>query len=173
MWVKRLTSPWNTSFAKIGRNVDVVFVPWQTAASVQVFGKQLREQGKRAIIFGSDAAYSGDFTIPGSYVSAFAPDVRGISGNAAFIAGYGTPFVSIFGPPAYVATQAAILAVRKACADGRATRAEVRQQLRETRIPRTVMGGGLQFTARGDRKGATFSIFRLGAGGKKTLVGRG
>ncbi len=30
---------------------------------------------------------SGDFKIPGSYVVAFAPDIRGIKGNAAFIRG--------------------------------------------------------------------------------------
>ena len=33
-----------------------------------------------------------------------------IAGNAAFINGYGATFVSNFGPPMYVATQAAIAA---------------------------------------------------------------
>ena len=104
-------------------------------------------------------------------MSSFAPDIRAIAGNAAFIKGYGATFVSNFGPPMYVATQAAIAAIRKACADGDATRAEVQRNLRATFIPKIVLGGNLRFTARGDRKGAKFFIFRLGPGGKKTLVG--
>jgi branched-chain amino acid transport system substrate-binding protein len=155
----------------IGSGTDVVFLPWQIAANAQIFGRQLRQQGKKAILFGSDAVDSGDFTLAGSYVSSFAPDVRGIRGNAAFIKGYGTTFVSNFGPPVYVATQAAIAAIRQACADGAATRAEVEKKLQATFIPRIALGGNLRFTARGERKGASFSIFKLGAAGKKTLVG--
>jgi branched-chain amino acid transport system substrate-binding protein len=157
--------------AKIGAEIDVVYLPWQIAANAQIFGQQMKEQGKKAVIFGSDGLDSGDFKIVGSYVSAFAPDIRGIKGNAAFIRGYGAKFVSNFGPPIYVATQAAIAAIKKACADGDATRAEVQKQLKATLIPKTVLGGNLQFTARGDVKGAKFYIFKIGAGGKKTLVG--
>ena len=54
---------------------------------------------------------------------------------------------------------------------GRATRAEVERNLKATRLPKIVLGGDLRFTARGDRTGAKFSIFKLGAGGKKILVG--
>jgi ABC-type branched-subunit amino acid transport system substrate-binding protein len=104
-------------------------------------------------------------------VSSFAPDIRRIKGNAAFIKGYGGALVSNFGPPVYVATQAAIAAILKACADGDATRAEVQKNLKATFIPKIVLGGNLRFTARGDREGASFSIFKLEAGGKKTMVG--
>src|SRR5918993_979533 len=154
-----------------GDGVDVVYLPWQIAANGQIFGQQMKEQGKSAIIVGSDGMDSGDFKIAGSYVVAFAPDIRGIPGNAAFIKGYGKKFVSNFGPPMYVATQAAIAAIKKACADGNATREEVTKALRTTFLPKTVLGGNLQFTARGDVKGAKFYIFKLGSGGKKTLVG--
>ncbi len=148
-----------------------MYLPWQIAANRQIFGQQMKEQGKKAIIFGSDGLDSGDFKIVGSYVSAFAPDIRGIKGNAAFVKGYKAKFVSNFGPPIYVATNAAIVAIQKACADGDATRAEVQKQLKATLLPKTVLGGNLQFTAKGDVKGAKFYIFKLGAGGKKTLVG--
>ena len=70
-----------------------------------------------------------------------------------------------------MATQAAIAAIRKACADGAATRAEVQKNLKATFIPKIVLGGNLRFTAHGDRKGARFSVFKLGKGGRKTLVG--
>ena len=126
--VSQKTTDFASVVAKIGSEIDVVFLPWQIAAGAQLFGQQLRQQGGKAIIVGSDGLDSGDFTIPGSYVSAFAPDIRAIAGNAAFIEGYGASFVSNFGPPMYVATQAAIAAIRKACADGDATRAEVQKQ---------------------------------------------
>jgi len=169
--VNQKVTDFSALVAKIGAEIDVVYLPWQIAANAQIFGQQMKEQGKKAIIFGSDGLDSGDFKIQGSYVSAFAPDIRGIAGNAAFIRGYGAKFVSNFGPPIYVATQAAIAAIKKACADGDATRAEVQKQLKATLIPKTVLGGNLQFTTRGDVKGAKFYIFKLGAGGKKTLVG--
>jgi branched-chain amino acid transport system substrate-binding protein len=169
--VNQKVTDFSALVAKIGDDVNVVYLPWQIAANAQIFGQQMKEQGKKAVIFGSDGLDSGDFKIAGSYVSAFAPDIRGIKGNAAFIRGYGAKFVSNFGPPIYVATQAAIAAINKACADGDATRAEVQKQLKATLIPKTVLGGNLQFTARGDVKGAKFYIFKLGAGGKKTLVG--
>lgn len=155
---------------RVDEDVEVVFLPWQIAASAQIFGQQLREQGKRPALVGSDTLDSGDFTIAGSYVSAFAPDIRGIKGNAAFIEGYGGTFVSNFGPLAYVATQAAIAAIQKACADGRATRVEVLRHLKSTHLRKTVLGGDVRFTATGDVEGARFSIFRVGAGGKKTMI---
>jgi hypothetical protein len=65
---------------------------------------------------------------------------------------------------------APIAAVRKACADGRATRAEVQRHLQATFIRRTILGRSLRFTARGDAVGAKFSIFRVGAGGRRVLV---
>jgi branched-chain amino acid transport system substrate-binding protein len=169
--VNQKVTDFSSLVSKIGDDVDVVYLPWQIAANGQIFGQQMKEQGKKAVVFGSDGLDSGDFKIEGAYISAFAPDIRGIKGNAAFIKGYGKKFVSNFGPPMYVATQAAILAIQKACADGNATRAEVQKNLRATFIPKTPLGGNLQFTAKGDVKGAKFYIFKLGAGGKKTLVG--
>lgn len=169
--VNQKVTDFSSLVSKIGSDIDVVYLPWQIAANGQIFGQQMKEQGKKAIIVGSDGMDSGDFKIAGSYVVAFAPDIRGIAGNAAFIRGYGKKFVSNFGPPMYVATQAAIAAIKKACADGDATRAEVQRNLKATFLPKIILGGNLQFTARGDVKGAKFYIFKLGAGGKKTLVG--
>jgi branched-chain amino acid transport system substrate-binding protein len=169
--VAQKTTDFTSLVATIGPEIDVAFLPWQIAASAQIFGEQLKELGRKATVVGSDGLDSGDFKLPGSYVSSFAPDIRAIAGNASFIEGYGSSFISNFGPPMYVATQAAIAAVRKACADGDATRAEVQKNLRATFIRKIVLGGNLRFTARGDRKGARFFIFRLEPGGRKVLVG--
>jgi branched-chain amino acid transport system substrate-binding protein len=169
--VNQKVTDFSALVSRVSDDTDVVFLPWQIAANGQIFGQQMKEQGKRAVIFGSDGLDSGDFKITGAYVSAFAPDIRGIKGNAAFIRGYGAKFVSNFGPPSYVAAQAAIAAIKRACTDGDATRTEVHNNLKRTLIPKTILGGNLQFTAKGDVKGAKFYIFKLGAGGKKTLVG--
>lgn len=169
--VNQKVTDFSALVSKISDSTTVVYLPWQIAANAQIFGQQMKEQGKKAVIVGSDGLDSGDFKIVGAYVLAFAPDIRGIKGNAAFIKGYGAKFVSNFGPPIYVATNAAIVAIQKACADGTVTRAEVQKQLKATLLPKTVLGGNLQFTTKGDVKGAKFYIFKLGAGGKKTLVG--
>jgi branched-chain amino acid transport system substrate-binding protein len=169
--VNQKVTDFSALVSRMSDDTDVVYLPWQIAANAQIFGQQMKEQGKKAIIVGSDGLDSGDFKIQGAYVLAFAPDIRGIKGNAAFIRGYGKKFVSNFGPPNYVATDAAIKAIQKACADGDATRAEVQRNLKATLLPKTVLGGNLQFTAKGDVKGAKFYVFKLGAGGKKTLVG--
>jgi branched-chain amino acid transport system substrate-binding protein len=168
--VDQKATEFGSVITRIGDDVDVVFLPWQIAASAQVFGMQLREHAKAATIVGSDALDSGDFTIAGSYVASFAPDIRAVKGNEAFVAGYGSPFVSNFGPLAYVATQAVVAAIDRACADGRATRREVLRNLRATRLPQTILGRGLEFTPTGDVKDARFSIFKLGPRGKKTMV---
>ncbi len=169
--VDRRTTRFGPLVARLPAGLDAVFLPWQVATNAQAFGEELRLQGGDAVVVGADAVDSGDFTLEGAYVTSFAPDVRAVAGNEAFVRGYGGRFVSRFGPPAYVAAQAAILAVRKACADGRATRAEVELHLRATSIRRTVLGGALRFTARGDRSGASFSVFRIGPGGTRAPVG--
>jgi branched-chain amino acid transport system substrate-binding protein len=169
--VNQKVTDFSSLVSKVGDDVDVVYLPWQIAANGQIFGQQMKEQGKSAVIFGSDGLDSGDFKIEGAYISAFAPDIRGIAGNAAFVRAYGKKFVSNFGPPIYVATNAAIVAIQKSCADGEATRAEVLKNLHATSLPKTVLGAPLKFTAKGDVKGSKFYIFKIGAGGKKTLVG--
>ena len=159
-----------TDVAGVAKDTDAVFLPWRVAADAQRFGSRLRREGKQAVVVGSDSLDSGDFTLAGSYVPSFAPDARQVPAGAALVRGYGTPFVSNFGPPAYVATQAAIRAVTQACADGRATRGEVQRRLRATMLPRTALGRDLRFTAHGDAAGASYSIFKLEIGGRKTLV---
>jgi branched-chain amino acid transport system substrate-binding protein len=169
--VDRKVTDFEALVLSIGSDVDVVFLPWQIAANAQLFGRELKQQHRSAVIFGSDGLDSGDFRVAGSYVTAFAPDIRAIKGNGPFIEGYGRRFLSNFGPPVYVATQAAIAAIRKACSDGAATRAEVQKHLKATFIRQIVLGGSLRFTGHGDRKGAKFSVFKLGNAGKRGLVG--
>jgi len=63
-------------------------------------------------------------------------------------------------------------AVSKACANGSATRAEVRANIRKTNIPAaaSVIGLRLRFTARGDLNGGRFGLFKV-TNGNYTPVG--
>lgn len=163
---------------RISADTDVVFLPWQLANRAATFYQQLREQGKKATILGSDGLDSGDFisVANGSYFSAFAPDIRR-SKNAAVkqaIAGYvkqygAKAFQSNFGPPMYVATQAAYTALRAACSDGQVSRGEVLSQLPKVNIPTTLLGFGMKFNKNNDPAAARFYLFRV-VDGKSEFV---
>ena len=74
------------------KDADVVFLPWQLANKAQVFGQQLAEQGSKATIVGSDGLFSDDFSIKDSYVSSFAPDIKGIDSSADLVSEYEAEF---------------------------------------------------------------------------------
>jgi branched-chain amino acid transport system substrate-binding protein len=164
---------------RISEDTQVVFLPWQLANRAATFYNQLREQGKRATILGSDGLDSGDFigVANGSYFSAFAPDIRGSRKAAVrrIISGYtgqygARAFQSNFGPPMYVATQAAHAALRAACRDGDATRAEVLRLLPAVRFDNVLLGGTLLFNRNHDPRSARFYLFRV-VNGKARAVG--
>jgi branched-chain amino acid transport system substrate-binding protein len=163
---------------RISEDTQVVFLPWQLASRAATFYNQMREQGKGARILGSDGLDSGDFigVANGSYFSAFAPDIRK-SRNATvrrIISGYtgqygAKAFQSNFGPPMYLATQVAYLALRAACQDGNATRAEVLAQLPRVRIAPTLLTSSFRFNKNHDPRTARFYLFRV-ANGKAVFV---
>jgi branched-chain amino acid transport system substrate-binding protein len=157
------------------RAVDAVVLAWQSPAQAQVFAEQFRALNKRAAIVGTDALEAEAFTLEGTYFAAPLPDVRAFAQNARllerFRRRYGT-FTTLLGPPAYAAAQAAILAVRNACRDGRASRAEVARWLGRTFVPGSILGSTIAFTDRGDVRGARFSIFRIENGVKKLVQRR-
>lgn len=172
--VRQQQTDFSALVAKIHPSTNVVFLAHQVAADATLLARQMTEQGKRATIFGSDGLFSpNDFLVDGSYVSAFAPDIRGIPANAALIKAYNKRFGSkwgTFGPPTYLATQVIMRAVATACTDGKATRAEVRKLIAKTSLKTTVLGIPLSFTANGDPKAAKFFIFQI-KNGKYVLVG--
>jgi branched-chain amino acid transport system substrate-binding protein len=150
-------------------DADVVFLPWQLANKAQVFAQQLQEQGGDAVIFGSDGLFSADFTAEGSYVSSFAPDITAIESSAEFVEAYEAEygeFTSTFGPPMYAATTAALEAISRACEEGEPTREAVAEQIGETDMSESILGGPLAFDENGDVEGARFYIFEVLGGGE-------
>lgn len=156
---------------KVGDDTDWAFLAWQVASQAQTFGTQLKEQGKTTRIFGSDGLFSGDFKIAGSYVSAFAPDIRIFKASRPVANAYSKKYgkFGTFGPPVYVATQVVIAAVNTACADGEATRAEVLAAVRKTNLKKTILGSDISFDKSGDVKNAKFYIFRFLGGEYKYI----
>jgi branched-chain amino acid transport system substrate-binding protein len=158
----------------VSNNADVVVFATQTASAAQTLSQQLREQGKRALVFGTDGAYSPTQYKPNSgYVSSFANDLRFLRSARSIVRAYNrfsnNKAFGTFGPPSYMAAWVAMSAIRTACSDGNATRPEVSRIVRRTNVP-SILGGRIQFTRRGDVRGAKFYIFKV-TNGNYALVG--
>jgi branched-chain amino acid transport system substrate-binding protein len=175
--VNQNVSDFSSLVTKVSSDTNVVFLPWQLAAKAQLFYQQLKEQGKKAVIVGSDGLDSGDFLgANGSYFSAFAPDLHNTTNAATkrilntYRRQYGE-FKSNFGPPAYVAMQVMYIAVKAACADGTATRAEVVQKMQATNLKTTLLGFPLKFNLNHDPLAARFYLFKIVNGKTQAVFG--
>ena len=82
--VSQKLTDFSSLVAKVTPDTSVVVLPWQVAANAQQFGRNLAQQHKKAVIFGTDGLFSpGTFTINGSYVSSFGPDITAMPADAA------------------------------------------------------------------------------------------
>lgn len=152
---------------------DFVYLPWQVAANGQIFANQMAEQGKEAVIFGSDGMDSEDFTEPGSYIAAFAPDISAVEGSESILAGYLEEYESTntFGPPVYAAARVIFEAIDRVCQAGEVPdRANVQAEVRNTDQPTSILGSPISFTEDGDLAEGRFFIFQIQEDGSKTLV---
>jgi branched-chain amino acid transport system substrate-binding protein len=151
--------------ANISSNIQVVVFATQVATAANTLANQLREQGKRAVVFGSDGAYSpAQFKPRNGYVSVFAPDIQFDPRARAIVREYNTwsrnKSFGAFGPATYMAGLVAMDSIRRACADGRATRAEVVQMVRRANVP-SIIGPNIRFRPNGDVRGGSFVIYRI------------
>ncbi|MBA3738517.1 MAG: branched-chain amino acid ABC transporter substrate-binding protein [Actinobacteria bacterium] len=169
------TTDFSSLVARIPASTQSVYIPWQLAPKAQLFGQQLRAAGKRAVLFGSDGLFDPDsFKIPGSYVSFFPIDLKSPI-IAAYRRGPGKGKTELFGLPSYQAAEVVGRAIDKACANGTATRAEVRRHINSTRITKaqSLVGFAIRFVQR--RRGvlgpgdmdtpADFGIYRINNSG--------
>jgi branched-chain amino acid transport system substrate-binding protein len=151
--------------ANIGSNVNVVVFATQIATAANTLSNQLREQAKKALVFGTDGAYSpSQFTPKNGYVSVFAPDLHLDPKARKIIAEY-RKFVKkdtsgAFGPATYQAGWVAMSAIEKACKDGKVTRAEVTKTVRRSTTP-SIIGAPTRFDAKGDLRGGKFVIYKI------------
>ena len=174
-------SDFSSLVARIPGDTQVVYVPWQISAKAQLFGEQLRAAGKQARLFGSDGLFDPDnFKIPNSLISFFPIDLRS-KVIGAYRRGPGGGKSDLFGLPSYEATDVVARAIDKACANGSATRAEVRRFISRTNIPKkqSVLGFAVRFVQQvraplgpGDmERPADFGIYRINNSGAYVRVG--
>jgi branched-chain amino acid transport system substrate-binding protein len=168
----------NTDFSslvtKVTPNTSVIVLPWQVAANAQQFGRNLAEQHKKAVIFGTDGLFSpGTFTINGSYVSSFGPDITAMPADAAIALAAKTKFGSFgtFGPPVYAATHVVDQAIASVCRSGQTpSRSNVLAAIKATNEPKSILGQPIKFTSSGDLVGGKFFLFKIDSKGKYKLT---
>jgi branched-chain amino acid transport system substrate-binding protein len=151
--------------SRVSNDTDVVVFATQTASAAQQLSQQLREQGKHAVVFGTDGAYSPSQYKPvNGYVSSFANDLHVIASARQTVTAYNrfshNKVFGTFGPPSYMAARVLLNAMTNSCRDGKISRADVTSWTKRTNIP-SILGGSIRFTAKGDVRGAKFYIFRV------------
>src|SRR3989440_1407914 len=169
--VSQQQSDFSSLIAKIPRDTQLVYIPWQLPPKGQAFGEQMRSAGKSNIILmGSDGLFDDAFASLGNvYASSFPTSGSHPVVKAFKKAHGGNP--EFFGAPSYVAGQVVGGAIERACKDGKASRSEVRAQVRKTKLKKTVLGLNVSYNAQGDIKGGQFGIWKATSGGTFQPVG--
>jgi branched-chain amino acid transport system substrate-binding protein len=172
--VSQKVTDFSSLVAKVTPAMTVVVLPWQIAGNAQQFGKDLAQEHKSAIIFGTDGLFSpGTFTISGSYVSSFGPDITAIPADAAIVALAKAKYGSFgtFGPPVYAATHVIDEAIASVCKSGQTpTRANVLAAIKTTDEATTILGQPIQFDSYGDVVNGKFFLFKISSTGKYQLI---
>jgi branched-chain amino acid transport system substrate-binding protein len=151
--VSQQQSDFSSLIAKIARDTQIVYIPWQLPPKGQAFGNQMKAAGKGTIkLMGADGLYDSSFAGVGAHVYdtnfPLNPKSKIIAG---FKKGHGGDG-EYFGAPTYAATQVIATAIDRACKKGSATRASVRAAIRSTNIPaaKSLIGVALRFNRNGD-----------------------
>jgi branched-chain amino acid transport system substrate-binding protein len=172
--VSQKVTDFSSLVAKVTPATTVVVLPWQLAANAQQFGRDLAQQHKKAVIFGTDGLFSpGTFSISGSYVSSFGPDITAIPADASLVATatakYGT--FGTFGPPIFAATHVFDEAIASVCKAGQTpSRANVLAAVKATNEPSSILGQPISFGPHGDLVNGKFFLFKLNSAGKYQLI---
>ena len=151
--VSQQQSDFSSLIAKIARDTQLVYIPWQLTPKGIAFGNQMKAAGKGSIkLMGADGLFDDSFAAVGSHVYdtnfPLNPKSKIITGFKKGHGGNG----EFFGAPTYAATQVVATAYDKACKNGTASRAEVRGAIRATKIAasKSLIGVALRFNRNGD-----------------------
>ena len=170
--ISQQDTDFSSKIAKIPSNTQGIYIPWQLAPQAQTFGQQLKAAGKGKIkLFGSDGLFApGVWKITGSYDSAFPYNPNDPAVKSYIKAHHGNG--EFFGLPSYVAAQVVVGAVTKACANGTATRAEVRKDIAKTKLKTSILGFPVSFATSGELHApATFGVFQIQSNGSFKRLG--
>jgi branched-chain amino acid transport system substrate-binding protein len=151
--VSQQQSDFSSLIAKIARDTQLVYIPWQLTPKGIAFGNQMKAAGKGSIkLMGADGLFDDSFAAVGSHVYdtnfPLNPKSKIITAFRRSHGGKG----EFFGAPTYAATQVVAAAYDKACKNGTASRAEVRAAIRATKIPaaQSLIGVTIRFNRNGD-----------------------
>jgi branched-chain amino acid transport system substrate-binding protein len=169
--VSQQQSDFSSLIAKIPRDTQLVYIPWQLPPKGKAFGEQMRSAGKGSVILmGSDGLFDDAFaSLGGVYASSFPTSGSHPVVKAFKKAHGGAP--EFFGAPSYVAGQVVGGAIDRACKDGKASRAEVRAQIRKTNLKKTLLGIDVRFNSQGDMQRRPFGIWKSNSSGIWNPVG--
>ena len=172
--VQQTTTDFSSLVAKVTPATTVVVLPWQVAANAQQFGRNLAQEHKSAVIFGTDGLFSpGTFTIAGSYVSSFGPDITAIPADAAIAAAATAKYGSFgtFGPPTFAATHVIDEAIASVCKAGQTpSRSNVLAAIKNTNEATSILGQPISFTPNGDLVNGKFFLFKITSTDKYQLI---
>jgi branched-chain amino acid transport system substrate-binding protein len=172
--VSQNVTDFSSLVAKVTPETSVVVLPWQVAANAQQFGRNLAQQHKNAVIFGTDGLFSpSTFTINGSYVSSFGPDITAMPADAVIARAALQKFGSFgtFGPPVYAATHVIDEAIASVCKSGQTpSRSNVLAAIKKTNEPASILGQPISFDSHGDLNGGKFFLFKIDSAGKYKLI---
>jgi branched-chain amino acid transport system substrate-binding protein len=172
--VSQKTTDFSSLVAKVTPSTSVVVLPWQVAANAQQFGRNLAQQHKKAVIFGTDGLFSpGTFSINGSYVSSFGPDITAIAADADIAAQAKSKFGAFgtFGPPVFAATHVIDQAIASVCKSGQTpSRSNVLSAIKRTDESTSILGQPVKFDSHGDLVNGKFFLFKIDSSGKYNLI---
>jgi branched-chain amino acid transport system substrate-binding protein len=172
--VSQKTTDFSSLVSKVTPATSVVVLPWQVAANAQQFGRDLAQQHKKAVIFGTDGLFSpGTFSINGSYVSSFGPDITALPADAAIAAAAKAKYGSFgtFGPPVFAATHVADEAIAAVCKSGQTpSRSNVLAAIKKTAESSSILGQPIKFDSHGDLVNGKFFLFKINSTGKYQLI---
>jgi len=161
--VAQSQSDFSAIINKIPRNTQLVYLPWQLPPKGKAFGQQMQGLGRGGIkLMGSDGLFDPLFSGLGNNVyDSFFPVNPSDARVAAFKRSHGGNS-ELFGAPSYVAAQVVTGAIDRACNDGKATRAEVRRQIKKTNIlvKASLLGLPVKFDRHGDMVKKPFGIYK-------------
>ena len=159
--VSQQQSDFSAIINKIPRDTELVYLPWQLPPKGQAFGQQMKSLGRASVkLMGSDGLFDPAFSGLGSNVyDSFFPVNPKDKRVKAFKKLHGG--TELFGAPSYVATQVVAGAIDRACKNGTASRAEVRAQIKKTKISTKVslLGLPVAFDKNGDMIKKPFGIY--------------
>jgi branched-chain amino acid transport system substrate-binding protein len=160
--VSQQQSDFSAIINKIPRDVQVVYLPWQLPPKGQAFGQQMKSLGRASVkLMGSDGLFDPAFSGLGSNVyDSFFPLNPADKRVKAFKKLHGGDG-ELFGAPSFAATQVVSAAIDRACKNGTASRAEVRAQIKKTKIsPKgSLLGLPIAFDKNGDMVKKPFGIY--------------